>query len=99
MKRVLVAHATNAGSTQDVAEAVGEELRKEATQVGVRRIDGAFGVEGYDAVVVGAPMIMGWRHIDRVVEQIPVRIGDRSGPAVGPILSGAGGRSVAGEAS
>lgn len=60
MVRVLVAYATNAGSTAEVAEAVGEELTRTGAQVEVRRLDETAGIEGYGAVVVGAPMIMGW---------------------------------------
>jgi menaquinone-dependent protoporphyrinogen oxidase len=60
MKRVLVAYATNAGSTAKVAQVIGEELGRDGAQTGVFRLEEVTGVESYDAVVVGAPMIMGW---------------------------------------
>ena len=60
MKRVLVAYATNAGSTAKVAQVIGEELGRDGAQVQVCRLEEVTGVESYDAVVVGAPMIMGW---------------------------------------
>jgi menaquinone-dependent protoporphyrinogen IX oxidase len=60
MKKILVAYSTNAGSTVEVAQAVGEELGKNGDQVEVRQIKDVTTVDGYDAVVVGAPMIMGW---------------------------------------
>ena len=61
-KAVLVAYASNAGSTADVAKAVGEELARDGARVDVRSISELSGadVSGYDAVVVGAPMILGW---------------------------------------
>ncbi len=59
-QRILVVYATNSGTTADVAKAVGEELGKDGAQVDVRRIDEVTGVEPYSAVVIGAPMIVGW---------------------------------------
>jgi len=65
MKNVLIAYATNAGSTTKVAQVIGEELGKDSAQVQVCRLDEVTNMEQYDAVVVGAPMIMGW-HGDAV---------------------------------
>lgn len=59
MKRVLVAYATHTGSTSEVAAAIGEELAG-AAQVEVRRMADVESIEGFDAVVVGGPMILGW---------------------------------------
>jgi menaquinone-dependent protoporphyrinogen oxidase len=49
-----------AGSTAEVAQAVAEELAKSGLQVEVRTIGEVEGLEGYQAVVLGAPMILGW---------------------------------------
>lgn len=62
MKAVLVAYASNSGSTTEVANAVGETMAREGVRVEVRAISELNGADlsGYDAVVVGAPMILGW---------------------------------------
>ena len=60
MKRILVAYATFAGSTVDVARAVGEEIAKSGLQVDVLPLSEVKSLEAYDGVVVGGPMIMGW---------------------------------------
>ena len=60
MKRVLVAYATMAGSTMEVAEAVGEEIAKQGVQVDVQTISEITDLQNYDGVVIGGPMIMGW---------------------------------------
>ena len=60
-KRILIAYATNAGTTADVAQAVGEELAR-VTQlpVDVKWIDEVESFAPYSAAVIGAPMIFGW---------------------------------------
>lgn len=60
MRHILIAYTTNSGSTEEVAQAVAEELRKDGNQVEVRRLEEVTSLDGYDAVVVGAPMILGW---------------------------------------
>lgn len=60
MKRILVTYATMAGSTVEVAQAVAEEIADRGLQVDILPLVEVQDLEGYDAVVVGAPMIMGW---------------------------------------
>ena len=60
MKRILVTYATMAGSTVEVARAVGEEIAKSGVQVDVLPLSEVKGLEGYDGLVLGGPMIMGW---------------------------------------
>lgn len=59
MKKILVTYATNAGSTAKVAEAVAAELAKTA-QVDTLPLEKVTTLDGYSAVVLGAPMILGW---------------------------------------
>jgi menaquinone-dependent protoporphyrinogen oxidase len=81
MKPILVAYCTNAGSTTDVAAAIGEELRKSGVQVDVRRIGDVGDVRDYAAVVVGGPLIWSAWHPEavdfvtrqqRALSQLPV---------------------------
>jgi menaquinone-dependent protoporphyrinogen oxidase len=69
MKRILVAYATNAGSTAEVARAVGEELGRNGAQVEVKAIERVTDLTPYDAVVVGGPMILGWHRKARAFLQ------------------------------
>ena len=81
-KRVLVAYATMAGSTVEVAQAVGEELAKGGFQVDVLPIREVGDLQGYSAVVVGAPMILGWhraalrflRRHRKALQRIPLAV-------------------------
>jgi menaquinone-dependent protoporphyrinogen oxidase len=60
MKRILVAYATMAGSTVDVAQAVGEEIAKSGVQVDVLPIGEVKDLAAYNGVVIGGPMIVNW---------------------------------------
>ena len=60
MKRILVAYATMAGSSAEVAAAVAEELERAGLEADVRPIAQVASLDGYGGLVVGGPMIMGW---------------------------------------
>lgn len=57
---ILVAYTTNAGSTAEVAQAIGEEFTKSGAQVEVHPCADVTSLDNYEAVVIGAPMILGW---------------------------------------
>jgi menaquinone-dependent protoporphyrinogen oxidase len=59
-RRVLVVYATRHGSTTKVAETVAEELRAAGCEADARTVGDAATTAGYDAVVIGGPMIFGW---------------------------------------
>lgn len=58
--KILVAYATNAGSTAEVAHFIGEQLSRDGVQADVIPFRDIADVSGYQAVLVGGPMIMGW---------------------------------------
>ncbi len=60
MKHILVTYATSSGTTVDVAKAVADELAKNDLQVEVQPVEAVRSLDAYDAVVLGAPMIMGF---------------------------------------
>ena len=57
---ILVTCATVSGSTVDVAKAIGDELRQDDTTVDLQNIEDVKDLSPYDAIIVGAPMILGW---------------------------------------
>lgn len=63
MSRILVTYSTNSGSTGEVAEAVAQELDNCGHSAEVMRIADVSDLSGYDAVVVGAPLIFGWHSV------------------------------------
>lgn len=64
--RVLVAHGSRHGSTQEVAGAVASTLRGAGAEVELRSVSDVGGVEQYDAVVVGSAVYMG-RWVEEVL--------------------------------
>lgn len=58
-KKVLVAYATHAGSTEEVAEVVTVGLREAGLDAELQAAKDVRSVAGYDAVVVGAPIYIG----------------------------------------
>jgi len=82
MKRILVTYATMGGSTVEVARAVAEEIARQDVQVDLLPLSVITDLEGYDGVVLGAPMIMGWhraalrflRNNRGVLQRIPLAV-------------------------
>lgn len=58
-KEILIAYATRNGSTAEIAEAIGKELKAAGHSVDVKEMKSITSVGGYTAIVVGAPMYMG----------------------------------------
>lgn len=52
-QKVLIAYASRTGSTQEVAQAIAEELIKRGYPVDVCKADKVNSLEGYTAVLVG----------------------------------------------
>jgi menaquinone-dependent protoporphyrinogen oxidase len=82
MKKILVAYASMAGSTAEVAQAVAQELARSDVQVDVLPLSEIKQLNSYDGVVVGAPMILGWhrsalrflRNNRRTFQRIPLAV-------------------------
>ncbi|MHB8089581.1 MAG: flavodoxin domain-containing protein [Anaerolineaceae bacterium] len=60
MKKVLVTYITHSGTTRDVAEAIAEEITKTGFGAQVMELGSVKNTNDFDAVVLGAPMIIGW---------------------------------------
>jgi menaquinone-dependent protoporphyrinogen oxidase len=57
--KVLVAAASRHGSTSEIAEAIGDELRGHGLDADVKRADEVHDLAGYDAVVLGSAVYVG----------------------------------------
>lgn len=73
--KILIAYATRNGSTAEIAEAVGKELKAAGCTVEIKEMKTVTSVEGYTAVVIGAPMYMAkyieaGKFVDRFREKI-----------------------------
>lgn len=60
MSKILVTFTTMSGSTGEVARVVAEEIARQGAQVQVLPLEEIKDLSGYDGVVIGGPMIMGW---------------------------------------
>lgn len=56
--RILVAYGTRMGSTAEIAQAIARELEAVGQSVAVSEMKGIDTLEGYRAVVIGAPVYM-----------------------------------------
>jgi menaquinone-dependent protoporphyrinogen oxidase len=58
-RHILVAYATRCGSSRDIAEAIGEELRLSGATVDVVNVKEKPSLQGYDALVLGGGVRVG----------------------------------------
>ena len=65
MKRILVTYAIMSGTTAEVARKIAEELTLKGEQIMLLPLAEVTSLDGFEAVVLGAPMIVGW-HRDAV---------------------------------
>lgn len=57
-KKILIAYGTVAGSTKEVAQAVGEEMQNAGAMVDIKPVEEIKTIEGYDGIVVGTAVRM-----------------------------------------
>ncbi len=60
MKTVLIAYTTNAGSTAEIAAAIGEELSRSGLPVEIQPLAAVKELSRYGGLIIGGPMLMGW---------------------------------------
>lgn len=53
-KKILVAYASGFGSTQGIAEAIGQVFCDAGAEVDIKWIENIIGIQNYDAVVIGS---------------------------------------------
>jgi menaquinone-dependent protoporphyrinogen oxidase len=59
-EKILVTYATMSGSTTEVAREVAREIGEGGTQLEILPLEKVGDLSAYNAVVIGAPMVMGW---------------------------------------
>jgi flavorubredoxin len=69
---ILVAYSTKHGSTQEVAEAIAAALREGGLGVDCRPLKEVQSIEGYAAVVLGAPLYMFYVSLTQGRQALPV---------------------------
>jgi menaquinone-dependent protoporphyrinogen oxidase len=57
--KLLVTYASKYGSTAEIAEVIGKELRKRSYEVEVKSIDAVTDLAGYDGFVIGSAIYAG----------------------------------------
>ncbi len=57
-KKILIAYGSAAGSTAEVAQAIGEEMQQAGAQVDVKAVEDITDIAPYDAVVLGSAVRM-----------------------------------------
>ena len=65
MKKILVTYATMSGSTAEVAQEVARQIGEGGMQVEILPLEKVGDLSAYKAVVIGAPMVMGWHRLAR----------------------------------
>lgn len=73
--RILVAYASRKGSTAGIAHAIGRELQSAGHSVDVTEMKTVSTLEGYDAVVAGAPVYLG--KVDKDISKFVAENRDR----------------------
>jgi menaquinone-dependent protoporphyrinogen oxidase len=66
MATILVAYASKGGATAEIAEWIGDALRRAGSTAEVRRANEVASLGGFDAVIVGGPIYMG-----KVLKPVP----------------------------
>jgi menaquinone-dependent protoporphyrinogen oxidase len=79
--RILIAYASNSGSTAEVATAIGEALCEEGNTVETKWIKNVKAIDNYDAVIIGSPILYeNWmpearefvKHNQNILKNMPV---------------------------